>query len=306
VTIVAGFKCADGAVLCADTQETVGNAKTKVPKLQMCSTSQTDHAEDLLLAIAGAGNGPFIDKLITCAWNKAQTATSFDDACLLVEESIEETHKKFGEIFQVGYLPDAELAYAVKMDGQTKLFSAIGPIVNEQKHFVIHGCGYDLGAYICNQMCPGWTAPSLSQLAILAEYIVYEAKIHVDGVGGDTHLATLRNTGDSSADLGSGSNWIDQHFQYLDGFIGPAFLASADVETPDFLAHAHLDELVGMLKLGRQEMQAWREKVVEFTKNLQDKMEERNRINYPWRYRTPESETQATTPSTSQKSEPER
>jgi hypothetical protein len=35
VTIVAGFKCADGVVLCADTQETLEGTKTYVPKLRM-------------------------------------------------------------------------------------------------------------------------------------------------------------------------------------------------------------------------------------------------------------------------------
>ena len=34
VTIIAGFRCQDGVVICADTQETSGSAKRNVPKLE--------------------------------------------------------------------------------------------------------------------------------------------------------------------------------------------------------------------------------------------------------------------------------
>jgi hypothetical protein len=33
MTIIAGFRCQDGIVVCADTQETFGSAKRNVPKL---------------------------------------------------------------------------------------------------------------------------------------------------------------------------------------------------------------------------------------------------------------------------------
>lgn len=307
VTIVAGFKCADGIVLCADTEETFGNAKTSVPKLQVCYSSQTDHAEDLMFALAGAGNGPWVDKLVALTWAQVQTATSFDEACHLAEKSIKDAHEEYGNIFQPGMMPDAKLVYAVKMDGKSKLFSSDGPLVNEQRHFAIHGCGAELGTYIYNLMCPSWTRHTLSQLAVLAAYIVYQAKTYVPGVGGSTHLVKLRNDGGSFADFGNSDKWMEQHFQYLDGFLGPAFVASFDIDTPDFLSDAHLSELVDMLKLGRQEMKDWRDKAIEFTKVLKEQMEKRNRANYPWRYRKPESEINhdAAMPSESQKSERE-
>src|SRR5271165_1476054 len=279
VTIVAGFKCADGVVLCADTEETFGNAKTSVPKLQVCSSSQTEHAEDLMFALAGAGNGPWVDKLVELTWARVQAASSFDEACQFAEASVKDAHQEYGNIFQPGMLPDAKLVYAVKMDGKTKLFSSDGPIVNEQRHFAIHGCGAELGTYICNLMCPSWTRHSLSQLAVLAAYIVYQAKNYVPGVGGRTHLVKLRNEGGSFADFGNSDKWMEEHFHYLDGFLGPAF---------DFLSDVHLNELVDMLKLGRQDMKDWRDRAVAFTKALKETQEKQDRANYPWRYRKPE------------------
>lgn len=69
MTIIAGFRCQDGIVVCADTQETSGPAKRNVPKL-VFSRGPTLSAgqdkminHDLALAMCGAGDGPFVDKV---------------------------------------------------------------------------------------------------------------------------------------------------------------------------------------------------------------------------------------------------
>jgi hypothetical protein len=71
VTIVAGFKSYEGVVLCADTQETVLHSKRHVPKLRFEPDSLAKSVkewrgekDDLAAAFCGAGDGPFIDKLI--------------------------------------------------------------------------------------------------------------------------------------------------------------------------------------------------------------------------------------------------
>jgi hypothetical protein len=299
VTIVAGFKCYDGIVLCADTEETFGNAKTKVPKLRICpAEGMIDHSEDLMLALAGAGDGPFVDKLVELIWAKVQTATSFDEACEFSKQAIEEAHQKFGAIFQPGLMPEAKFVYGLKMDGRSKLFSSVGPIVNEQTRFAIHGCGDELGTYIYSLMSPSWAAHSLPKLAILAQYIVFQAKEHVPGVGGGTHLGVLRNEGNSSSNFALDNRWMEDHFHYLDGFLGEAFLSVFDIDTPDHLADIHLRHLTDMLQLGRKEMKEWREKAVAFMKKMKEMQEKRDRENYPWKYRKSESETM---PSDSQK-----
>ena len=65
VTIAAGFRFNGGVILCADTQEVIAHSKTSVPKLRLEPTMiAKDSPDDLMIAMAGAGNGPFIDKLI--------------------------------------------------------------------------------------------------------------------------------------------------------------------------------------------------------------------------------------------------
>jgi hypothetical protein len=167
------------------------------------------------------------------------------------------------------------------MDGKTKLFSADGAIVTEQKKYGLWGSGYELGSFLSTQMYGLGNAPSLSQLIVLALYIVYEAKIHAPGVGGDSHVVVLRNEGKSIGHFTAGDHWIDQHFKYLDGFLGPAFLASADIDTSDFLAEQHIEIFVDMLKMGRQEMKTARERAIAFTAKLQQKMKDREAANRP-------------------------
>jgi len=107
VTIAAGFYFNGGIILCADTQETIEHSKTWTPKLRLepAAMRGKDSPDDLMLAIAEAGDGPFIDKLTERAWESIFEAKSFDEACSSVEETIKSTHEEYGRIFQPGYLP---------------------------------------------------------------------------------------------------------------------------------------------------------------------------------------------------------
>jgi len=243
VTIVAGFRCADGIVLCADTQETFGAGKTEVPKLrfepQPKPGDAPEHKDDLVLAIAGAGDGAFIDKIVDTAWVDVQSASSFDEACQQIEESIKSTHREFGQIFQTGYLPQANLIYAVKMQGNAKLFRSQGPLVSEKNHWGSDGTGYHLSNFICNRMYK--FTLSISQLIVLAVYTVYQAKRFVDGCGGTTHVATINNKGGSERVELSAIQWIEQHIRTTDWFLDDIFLKNADLQ----MSEADLEKAYG-------------------------------------------------------------
>ncbi len=128
MTIIAGFKGFDGIVLCSDTQETIEHSKRKVSKLRI---EPSDGKSEIAVAFCGAGdNGPFIVKIISVAWEDVQTATSLDEATNEIEKSLTKTYREYGQIYQRGYVPHAELIYGVKMHGSSKLFHASGPIVN--------------------------------------------------------------------------------------------------------------------------------------------------------------------------------
>jgi 20S proteasome alpha/beta subunit len=55
MTLIAAFRCSEGVVLCADSQETVGDVRVAVNKVA------PDDAGEYQIAIAGSGNGDLID-----------------------------------------------------------------------------------------------------------------------------------------------------------------------------------------------------------------------------------------------------
>jgi hypothetical protein len=269
VTIVAGFRCADGVVLCADTQETLAASKTHVPKLRFEPREHElvgDHKDDLVLAMAGSGNGPFIDKVVDKAWEDVQIAHSFDEACSEIEDSIKRTHQEYGLIFQTGYLPEANLIYAVKMHGQTKLFRSIGPLVSERITWAGDGTGYHLHNFFASRMYS--PILPLQQLIVLAVYTIFQCKQFVDGCGGDTNVSVVNNAGESQSVPSSQVRWIEEHIRATDLFLDDILLKNADLTLSEEqlkLAYAmHLQ----CLSYARTEQQASKEKFDAFFKTL--------------------------------------
>ena len=242
VTIVAGFKSYEGIVLCADTQETVNNmSKRNVPKLifqpsDHLGQSKALSEDDLAVAFCGAAdNGPFVDKLVENAWEDAQAGTSLDEVCDLIERSIKKTYKEFNHIFQTGYAPSADLIYGVKMFGDSKLFSATGPIVVEKEEHYSGGAGYYLSDFLAGRMYH--SGMTLRQCVILGAYILFQTKDHVEGCGGDSQIAVLRNFGVSGKVDWRSIEAIDKMVRWEDKELGRLILYAADLEVSkeDFL-----------------------------------------------------------------------
>jgi 20S proteasome alpha/beta subunit len=204
VTIIAGFKCFDGVVICGDTQETVsGLSKRNVSKIKVRPNAASESpavAEalgytDLAMAFGGAGDGPLIDKLIQRAIDESKTETSLEGACERIEAAIKMVHHEFGQIFQSGQCPSAQLIYGVKYESSSRLFSADGPIVNEVEEYYSIGSGYYMADFLASRMFGSYS--DVYQGVILAAYILHNAKEHVDGCGGQSHIAVLREGGKS-------------------------------------------------------------------------------------------------------------
>lgn len=197
VTIAAGFYFRGGIVLCSDTQETVADSKTWTPKLKLEPSTmwRQDSSDDLMFAIAGSGEGPFIDKLTERAWESIFAAETLSAACHLVEESIKGTYKEFGHVFQPGYLPSADLVYGIKMQGTSRLFTASGPIVSERTGHGTVGAGYYMANFLMSRLHS--KILSWKQAVLLAAYILFQCKEHVNGCGGDSLIAVLSEKGHS-------------------------------------------------------------------------------------------------------------
>jgi hypothetical protein len=228
VTIVAGFKTYQGIVLCADTQETIGTAKRQVPKLIVRPEYFVTMKHDpnyLAAAFCGAGDGPFVDLLVEEAWKVAQDAADLDDACNRIIVAIKDTYREYGQIFQPGSCPSAELLFGVKMGNDSRLFAATGPVVNEKKGYTSSGAGYYLADFLSARMYKDYLP--LHTCVILAAYILFQTKEHVDGCGGDSHIAILRNEGISGQVSVKHIEALTKLLQRADREVGDILLATA-------------------------------------------------------------------------------
>lgn len=235
MTIIAGFKSVEGIVVCADTQETISNiSKRNVPKVRFEPSEIREHillagVSDLAVAFCGAAsNGPFIDKIVDRAWEVAQLTTSLDDASMAIENSIKQTYQEFGQIYQPGYCPEAELIYGIKMHGKSRLFSALGPIINERDTYSTGGAGYYMADFLASRMYNGLL--NIYQCAILAAYILFQAKEHVDGCGGESQIAVLRNNGTSGLAASANVEKITKLVQWGDQAAGDIIIQMADLD----------------------------------------------------------------------------
>jgi hypothetical protein len=256
VTIAAGYVFNGGVILCADTQETVGLSKTKRPKLviEPRELEGKDSPEDLMLAMAGAGDGPYIDKLVERVWKKAKAAQGFEEACALVETSIQETYEYYLGLFHPGQMPYSDVVYGVKMEGRSKLFRATGPIVNETPDYCSVGNGYYLAEFITDRVYR--KRISGPQAIILAAYVLFQCKEHVDGCGGESHIAGLYNAGASGRIKHWDVHLISSQAERVDLMISELLLTASDftvgeVEFSEVLQFI-VDELKQLRAEGRQ------------------------------------------------------
>ena len=255
VTIIAGFKCQGGLVVCADTQETFGSAKRNVPKLEFykgptCSEDyQTMINHDLALVICGAGDGPFVDKIASRAWDALRGVADIWEASEAVESMIKETYREFGQIYQVGECPRAELIYGITIRGQSRLFQAIGPLVNE-RDYASSGIGYYLADFLTSRM-RGEAWLTTRQTVILAAYILFQAKEHVEGCGGESHIAVLRESESSGKVDFRLIQHITEYLKSADQCTGEMLLAAADFSIDNSETASRISLLVDQLQFMR-------------------------------------------------------
>ena len=233
MTIIAGFKSKDGIVICADTQETFSGTKKDVPKLVFQPPRLSDGSpENIAAAFCGAGDGPYIEKLIGNAWQDSQGATNLEELSSRIEDSIKSTYADFGAVYQTGHCPNVELIYGLRMDGDSKLFYAYGPVVNEKFSYVTAGSGAYLGDYIAGRMTSNSQIP-LDRAVTLAVYIIEEAKKNVEGCGGESHIALLRNSGFSGRVGRRQIEAIADTLNLIDRNLGLFLLKTADLSVSD-------------------------------------------------------------------------
>ena len=194
VTIAVGFNPSDGIVLCADTQETISSGfKRNQPKLEI---RPHFHQHGTPCAVfAGAGDGPLVDHLIDKLWSKMAVSVSGIRKMIdAMENELLRAYKALVPCFHAGFMPEAHLLVGVWCPPDSlELVETSGPVLTRKIASKSIGCGETLSSYIEERLI----APKaeLSDVIPVAIYIVDEAKKHVDGCGGETHVVTISASG---------------------------------------------------------------------------------------------------------------
>jgi hypothetical protein len=224
VTICAGFKSRFGIVLCADSQETVGAMKFDAPKL-VIRPEIGDVTDKVRMLFAGAGDGPFIDKLVNEMWKAALAGPEME--CEQIIDRIEnknlELHEKYWRVYSKDEKPFANILFAIVAGDQNpRLFRAMGPIINEVENYGFVGNGLELGTFLAENFRPD--SVDIEEDASAALFILENAKKYVDSCGGDTQIAALLIDGSiltmqswKAAELAEGYSRIAQALYYLFG-----------------------------------------------------------------------------------------
>lgn len=192
MTIAVGFYRGDGIVLAADTQETVLGFKKHQPKIEI--RPHVVYPGKQFAVFAGAGDGPLIDSLIEKLWNAMRGKPDIDQMVEAAEDELIKTFQRLVPSYHAEYMPEVQMLVGLwSPPGDLELIAIDGPILTRHIISKSIGCGKVLSTYIENRLLPNKSG--LDFAIPIAVYIVDQAKAHVDGVGGETHVVTMMHDG---------------------------------------------------------------------------------------------------------------
>jgi hypothetical protein len=261
MTAIAGFLCADGVVIAADTEENYGDAGDKAysHKLFPIERPQAN------LCVAGAGTGYLIDyakeQIISIAESGVKNNAEFK------LKLAAELNRLYNEEFK-HYPVDSPRHLAIQLlvgiqlrkeaDASTwaepMLFECESNLVTN----VIMGRSRILGAgellkEVAIQFAGWGLTPALAEWASI--YIIHEAKRRYGGIGGKTHTCTLWSDGKKMSHT-LGKNILEKE-AILDGMTRTSqlLMLSLDPSVSDSKAGDFVDAGKTWLKVARRELQ---------------------------------------------------
>ena len=254
MTIAAGFKCVDGMILAADTQETVGDYKKRncakiivkpfpnpVPPLKEPRRKSDPRPPepplikpDLIAGFAGAGHSAFVEKLIEKAWDGISVADSFEARSEALEKAVIYLYERLWPIYPEHMKPDAELLIGLWSPSEFELFKVDGPLVSRVESHAFIGCGFAEANSFADRLDLGNS--TIKKASCVALHILKGVKEQVPGCGGDTHLLLMDSKGHAYFENAWKIKWSEDKLRRLEEAVGPLILAiaSGEADTDEF------------------------------------------------------------------------
>jgi len=190
MTIVAGFCCTDGIVLCADTQITVpGSMKYPESKIRMTPSLRSEpffaFCDDMDY------QKQCIPHFGAAIQNAEQQKTSIIAA---LEGKAIELHQTYYDLYvEPSEKLNANMLVSLRLDGQRKLLRVNGPRVAPVEMLECIGAGNYLARSLAGTY---WSDDrSMRETSLICAYMLADVKRYVDGCGGDSHIIQLDHSG---------------------------------------------------------------------------------------------------------------
>jgi hypothetical protein len=192
MSIAAAIKCTDGIVLCADSQETIGQY-TKVHKPKLVDLALV--SPDVKAVVVGAGDSVFMDVLLEQISIKVDLAIPNSGAIQsAIDSAVKETCADNWPLYSTQTdKPQAELLIGLRAVDGLFLFDVVTPMVRSVDPYMFIGCGCELALYKAKQI---FRTPMPCEIsAKLLIHVLDVVKENVEFCGGDTHVAVITANG---------------------------------------------------------------------------------------------------------------
>lgn len=235
MTIAAGFRCREGLVLCADTQETIqGYVKTDTDKISISQIGLNTYA------FAGAGNSVQLDGLVQEieARLTSKTPHALGPVKKLIRETLEEffPHPHYPKPY-----PETQLLIAVQQSTGPALYVTSDRAISEVRNSESIGSGIALSKSLAAQYYR--FDLSLQELSVIAGYILYYAKKWVDGCGGRSDIFLSNRSRGFTPIPQQAVSLLESYFDRLDAALSPILMASPCQPKNDALFRKLLKQL---------------------------------------------------------------
>jgi 20S proteasome alpha/beta subunit len=191
MTLVAGFQCRDGLLMCADMEEVTAASSRQISKLAYRAT------DGWSLVITGAGSAAVIENAIGRLWSLAPSKIAqYNEHQMqdLITGVLKTVHKKYiWPDIRHDHSINLIVGYASTNGMQRALWVTHDLVPMPETKFVCAGIGEDLANYWADRL---WHSNySEAQAVRVATFIFHEVKTHVRDVGQGTEFWMLRRGG---------------------------------------------------------------------------------------------------------------
>jgi hypothetical protein len=208
MTIALGFPCIDGIVLCCDSQMTApGQMKYHESKIHTI-TSLSDKNQ-WTVAITYSGDPNIMKSLYTKMRDRLlphRETVDQEFVCETLQQTLIDVHNTSTDVDR----EFVDIICAVSVNDSLRMYVGKRTTLHEESDTAYSGAGDSSLSRFLAQTLPVSVKPMFTKNAqLLGVYIIEQAKLFVDGCGGDTYVATI-------AENGAFHFWDNTRLQHLD------------------------------------------------------------------------------------------